>query len=208
MTLIKSEWTALACYPAPLSDAVRGVDIRLAREPSDSLTFRYVLRAHMLHVRVPSAASPTRADGLWAHTCFEAFIAPAAGAAYYELNFSPSRQWAIYSFEGYRQGRSPVDVAVAPKLTVRAFDDRLELDATVGLADLKGLRAARTLKLAVTAVVEDDSGTLSYWALKHAPGKPDFHHPEGFALELTWDDRSGAEEIPRSARGVTRDQPK
>jgi hypothetical protein len=185
MTPFRTEWTALACYPTTLSGAVRGVDIRLAREPSGSLTLKYVLRADMLHVRIPPTASPARADGLWAHTCFEAFIAPdVAGAAYYELNFSPSRQWAIYSFAAYRQGMSPTDVTVPPKLTVQAFDDRLELDATIGLDDLQGLRAAHTLKLAVTAVVEDDSGTLSYWALKHAPGKPDFHHGDGFVLEL------------------------
>ena len=185
MTPFKNEWTALVCYPTTLSGAVRGVDIRLAREPSGSLTLRYVLRADMLHLRIPPAAAPTRADGLWAHTCFEAFIAPAAaGGAYYELNFSPSLQWAIYSFEAYRQGMSPTAVTVPPKLTVRTFDDRLELDATIGLDDLKDLRAARTLKLAVAAVIEDDSGTLSYWALKHAPGKPDFHHTDGFALEL------------------------
>jgi len=185
MTPFKSEWSTLACYPTTLSDAVRGVDICLAREPSGSLTLRYVLRADMLHVRIPPEAPPTRADGLWAHTCFEAFIAPVVtGTAYYELNFSPSRQWAIYSFEAYRQGMSPTDVTVPPKVTVRPFDDRLELDATIGLHDLKGLQAAHTLKLAVTAVVEDDGGTLSYWALRHAPGRPDFHHRDGFVLEL------------------------
>jgi hypothetical protein len=67
-------------------------------------------------------------------------------------------------------------------IDVRRFDDRLELDATLQLASLQ---AARNLKLALTAVVEDDSGNLSYWALRHAPGKPDFHHPNGFVLELT-----------------------
>lgn len=185
MTPFNSEWTPLAGYPTAVSGAVRGVDIRVAREASGALTLRYLLHADMLHVRIPPAAPPTRADGLWAHTCFEAFIAPGAqGAPYYELNFSPSRQWALYSFEAYRQGMSPTDVTVPPKLTVRAFDDRLELSATIGLDDLKGLRAAHTLKLAVTAVVEDDSGTLSYWALKHAPDKPDFHHRDGFVLEL------------------------
>lgn len=185
MTPLKSEWTALTCYPTARNVAVRGVDVRLARDASGSLTIRYVLRADMLHVRIPPTVPSARADRLWAHTCFEAFIAPGAtGDAYYELNFSPSLQWAIYSFEAYRQGMSPTDVTAPPKLTVRAFDDRLELDATIGLHDLKGLRAAHTLKLALTAVVEDDSGTLSYWALKHAPGKPDFHHGEGFVLEL------------------------
>ena len=185
MTPFKSDWQPLARYPTTLSGAVRGVDIRLELDSSGSLTLRYVLRADMLHVRIPPAVPSARADGLWAHTCFEAFIAPtAAGAAYHELNFSPSLQWAIYSFAAYRQGMSPTDVTAPPKLTVRHFDDRLELDATIGLGELKGLRVAHALKLAVTAVVEDDSGTLSYWALKHAPDKPDFHHGDGFVLEL------------------------
>ena len=79
---------------------------------------------------------------------------------------------------------SPTEVTAPPGLAVRRFDDRLELDAALDLADLKGLREAPTLKLAVTAVVEDDSGNLTYWALKHAAGKPDFHHQDGFVLEL------------------------
>jgi hypothetical protein len=185
MTPFKSDWTALACYPTTLTDAVRGINVCVERDPSGLLTVRYSLRAEMLHVRVPPAQPPARTDGLWKHTCFEAFIAPGiADGGYSELNFSPSSQWAIYSFEAYRQGMSSTEVRVPPGVAVRRFDDRLELDATLDLADLKGLGDAGTLKLAVTAVVEDDSGNLSYWALKHAPGKPDFHHTDGFVLEL------------------------
>jgi hypothetical protein len=33
-------------------------------------------------------------------------------------------------------------------------------------------------------VIEEIDGALSYWALRHAPGKPDFHHRDAFALEL------------------------
>jgi hypothetical protein len=33
-------------------------------------------------------------------------------------------------------------------------------------------------------VVEDEAGAFAYWALKHPPGKPDFHHPDAFALVL------------------------
>ena len=40
------------------------------------------------------------------------------------------------------------------------------------------------LALSFTAVIEDTDGRLSYWALAHAPGKPDFHHAHAFALEL------------------------
>jgi hypothetical protein len=54
----------------------------------------------------------------------------------------------------------------------------------VHLAGLTGLAGVPALQLGLTAVIEDDSGNLSYWALRHAPGNPDFHDPDGFALEL------------------------
>jgi hypothetical protein len=33
-------------------------------------------------------------------------------------------------------------------------------------------------------VIEEAGGGISYWALAHPPGRPDFHHADGFALEL------------------------
>jgi hypothetical protein len=42
-----------------------------------------------------------------------------------------------------------------------------------------------TLHLGFTAVIEDRDGRLSYWALRHPPGKPDFHHADSFALKLS-----------------------
>jgi hypothetical protein len=39
-------------------------------------------------------------------------------------------------------------------------------------------------RLGLSAVVEEKNGVLSCWPLKHPPGKPDFHHPDAFALEL------------------------
>jgi len=40
------------------------------------------------------------------------------------------------------------------------------------------------MRLALSAVIEEERGRLSYWALRHPPGKPDFHHPDAFALAL------------------------
>jgi hypothetical protein len=184
MTFVATQWAPLVGYGSH-SDAIGAVDVRVrSREPHE-LIFQYVLRAQMSRIRVPSAQSPDRADDLWKHTCFEAFIAVSGVPGYHELNFSPSGRWAIYGFSAYRDGMSPTNVTVSPVLDVRRFDDRLELDVAIRLPDLVGRLAGRMLKLALSTVVEDDSGTLSYWALKHAPGKPDFHHPDSFALELT-----------------------
>jgi hypothetical protein len=184
MTFVETPWAPLVVYATP-TGVTCGIDARVRRTDADTLIFQYVLRAEMPRVRVPARESPVRTDGLWNHTCFEAFIAVDGVPGYYELNFSPSRQWAIYRFSGYREGMSPVDVTSSPQPDVRSFDDRLELNVAIRLPDLVGLQGGRALKLALTAVVEDDSGTLSYWGLKHAPGKPDFHHSDGFVLELT-----------------------
>lgn len=189
MGLAEKRWSPLLDYATP-GPIAHGIEARVLQDESgsivpDRLVFQYVLRADMARVRVPETESSQRADGLWKHTCFEAFISAAGLAGYYELNFSPSGQWALYSFDGYRKGMSPVDISTTPRLAVRVYDDRLELDAAVYLFDLGLAREGLALKLALSAVVEDDSGTLSYWALKHAPGKPDFHHPDGFVLELT-----------------------
>ena len=184
MTFIETQWAPLVGYGSH-SDAIGGVDVRVRRAEPDTLVFQYVLRAKMSRIRVPSAQSPERADNLWKHTCFEAFIAVPGVPGYHELNFSPSRRWALYTFSAHREGMSPTNVTVPPSLEVRNFDDRLELDAAIRLPEPVDPPGGRTLKLALTTVVEDESGTLSYWALKHAPGKPDFHHPDGFVLELT-----------------------
>jgi hypothetical protein len=44
--------------------------------------------------------------------------------------------------------------------------------------------AAEPLAVALSAVVEERDGTLSYWARRHPPGRPDFHHAEAFADRL------------------------
>src|SRR3546814_9971873 len=50
--------------------------------------------------------------------------------------------------------------------------------------------AAGPVRVALSAVIEETDGTKSYWALRHPPGKPDFHHPDCFALALGAPDRS------------------
>jgi hypothetical protein len=104
---------------------------------------------------------------------------------YYEFNFSPARDWAAYCFEDYRHGMTPAMLVAAPGLHVQAGPARLELSATLDLAGLGDLTAAARLRVALAAVIEADTGELSYWSLQHAPGKPDFHHPDGFTLELS-----------------------
>ena len=36
--------------------------------------------------------------------------------------------------------------------------------------------------IGLSAIIEEEDGTISYWALAHPPGRPDFHHPDCLAL--------------------------
>ena len=146
---------------------------------SDGLRLRYRLTGPTELLAVPPLAAPERADGLWQFLCFEAFVRPRGGTAYLEVNLSPSRQWAVYDFEARREGMAPADVP-SPTVHVASTRYALELSATLQLpSDLAGA------SLTLTAVLEEKSGTKSYWALAHpSSGPPDFHDPACFVLEL------------------------
>jgi hypothetical protein len=184
MSSIDRQPTVLTAHPSTPKGAVRSLGVQLRAEEPDVLVFQYSLDADMSRVRVPLSGAGEWADGLWKHTCFEAFVAAADAPGYHEFNFSSSLDWAIYRFSAYREGMSPAEIGRAPKISVHRGDDGLELQAAVRLGHLADLRDARHLRIALAAVIEDDNGRLSYWGLRHPPGKPDFHHPNGFALEV------------------------
>jgi hypothetical protein len=185
MPSIDSKPTVLTVHPSTPNDAVRSLGVRVRAEKSDILVFHYSLAADMSRVRVPPSGVGGPADALWQHTCFEAFVAAADAPGYHEFNFSPSRDWAIYRFSAYREGMARAEMGEAPEISVQWSDGGLELESAVPLGHLPDLRNARHLRVAMAAVIEDDTGGLSYWGLRHPPGKPDFHHPNGFALEVT-----------------------
>jgi len=184
MSSIDSNPTVLTVHPSTPNDVVRRLAVRVRAEKTDTLVFHYSLAADMSRVRVPPVGEGGPADALWKHTCFEAFVAAADAPGYHEFNFSPSRDWAIYRFSAYRAGMSRAEPGAAPEISVGRSERGLELESTVRLGHLADLRDARRLRVAMAAVIEDDAGGFSYWGLRHPTGKPDFHHPNGFALEV------------------------
>jgi len=128
-----------------------------------------------------------RQDNLWKSTCFELFLRSRTGDDYIEFNFAPPLGWAAYAFDEYRKGRRPLELVNDPHLVDSRIDDRqvhfparYELDVILRPADLLPALS----KLALSAVIEETDGTKSYWALRHPPGPPDFHHPDCFQLTL------------------------
>jgi hypothetical protein len=166
---------SLQRHPQSPGSAVRAIEVELARR-AGALEVAYVMTGDMERVRIPASATPQRAERLWEHTCCELFVAERGAQGYVEFNFSPSTEWACYGFSRYRHAAA--SAGSAPAIVVRRSADALELRATVRIS------TPRKIALGISAVVEDEGGALSYWALRHPAGKPDFHHAEAFALEL------------------------
>lgn len=135
------------------------------------------------HLKLAEWLPAKRRDGLWQTTCFELFIKEANTDScfeYFEFNFSPSTEWAAYKFERYRDGRVDVSLSVDPFIERGLENDQYVIEVDVDLSDIP----PRQLQIGLSAVIEENDGTKSYWALAHPPGQPDFHHGDCFALQL------------------------
>jgi hypothetical protein len=177
----------LQCHPATRAQLVRGVEAQVGWGNGGALALSFALEGDLARLRIPAPQPSRREDNLWQHTCFEAFLRHKGKPTYCEFNFAPSGEWAAYAFRRYRDG-TPLVQDLDPRITVRRMGDRLELDALIELDCLLLVQPRTQVQLALSAVVEDEQGVLSYWALTHPPGRPDFHHPDAFALELEWPD--------------------
>ena len=165
---------ALAPHPSTPGAAVRSLAVEVRRGPRD-LSLRYVLTADLGRLRIAEPRPAARVDGLWRHTCFELFVA-LGGAAYREFNFSPSGEWAAYAFAAYRAGGLPLDCP-PPEIHCQRGEEALVVETRVAAPE-------GPLRLGLCAVVEDAAETLSYWAIRHAAAKPDFHDRTSFTLAL------------------------
>ena len=183
MSASVSQRALLLVHPDSAGESVWSIAVEARLSDAGQLTCHYALHGDVERVRMPGKSSGRRADDLWRHTCFEAFIASAQDPGYLEFNFSPALDWAAYRFSDYRSGMSAAPLSRAPGLQVRRTGGQLDLTANVHLAGLP-LCDAPALRIGLAAVVEELSGALSYWALHHGPGEPDFHQPDSFAFEL------------------------
>ena len=167
--------------PAPM---VRCLEAKVSRHTDGSMVFFYRLAGDMVRLLIPTSQPTSRCDGLWEHTCFEAFIALPDETAYREFNFSPSGQWASYSFSSYRQPAEAPVMGHAPQISTLLTAGRLELTATIPATVLPGVAA---LQIGLSAVIESTDtvdGSHSYWALHHPAAHPDVHHRDSFVLDL------------------------
>jgi hypothetical protein len=172
---------ALLAHPSAPPGAALALVVRAERS-GEVLSLRYRLSGDLARVAVPTRSSARRSDDLWERTCFEAFVAPEGGAGYAEINLSPSTEWAVYAFDGYRAGMRALALRGEPALAVAREADALVVTASV---DLSALAAAPSpWRVGLAAVVAAQSGAKSYWALEHPQAAPDFHASASFVIQL------------------------
>lgn len=173
----------LTCHRDTPCDAISAITVEVGRPRSTAVSLRYAVTGDMSRLVVPGARRPSEPFELWRTTCFEAFIRKSHSSGYYEFNLSPHGYWAAYEFSGYREGMTP-----HPGVETRGSgrrDDASRLERTI-IFDLDRLDLAEreAWRMGLSTVIEEAGGRMSYWALAHAPGKPDFHHPDSFAFDL------------------------
>ncbi len=182
----------LKLHPDSRCTPVAHIDIEIARLTPGNLMLRYVITGEINALSLPPVAASTRANELWRHTCFEMFIRTPTSDAYYEFNFAPSTQWAVYGFDAYRSGMTAAkeEEVGAPAIDAHLAAGQYELKVSLDLDKLANFDGDGAWALGLSAVIEEKNGGKSYWALTHPPGKPDFHHADCFALQISPDSRS------------------
>ena len=129
----------------------------------------------------PPPAGQRRRDGLWKTTCFEIFVKSEGNFTYREFNLSPSEGWNVYDFDTYREGMREPPVQHAPVCTMRPGGRFAIFDAAVP----RSLVPRGPSSLGLSAVIEEEGGIKSYWAIAHPDAPvPDFHHAACFAGTL------------------------
>lgn len=170
--------------PFPTDSLQTGVRItgNIARN-SNTLFLSYELLCPLAELVIPAEAeSRERRDFLWKETCFEFFLGKKDSDRYWEFNLSPSGHWNVYSFTSYRQGMREEPAFASLPFMVRTSADSLRL--SLGLDLKKIIPAEQALQVAVSAVIKERDGKITYWALTHPGPDPDFHRRGGFVIEL------------------------
>ena len=171
-----------ASTPAPPFKLWVNVDRSAAFGRTATLNLFFCVGAPESRFAIPQSTTPARRDELWRTTCFEVFLREQGGKAYTEWNFAPSLDWATYAFSAPRTDMAPAEVEADPYIRVEDNLTWWALGATIAIP------ADASFELGLSAVIEEQDGHKSYWALAHPAGgvdeAPDFHDPTCFLARL------------------------
>ncbi len=181
---------ALTRHPDTPCAAITSIEVQVKRHPMDQLELHYFAFGDVRAVNWPDPGESKRAERLWEKSCFECFVRRSDWPVYHEFNLATSKEWAAYRFGSYRSAMQLARLTSDPDIRTRPTAKTQVLQARIDLLALPGLPEESDWQLALSAVIEEVSGAKSYWALKHPPGQPDFHHGDCFALTLPPPERS------------------
>jgi hypothetical protein len=157
----------------------------IARQGS-LLHLSYRLQGAVDTVHFPATTQlPQRQDNLWQTTCFEFFLGFPGKTCYWEFNLSPEGHWNVYRFADYRQGMIPEPTITALPIMLKIEPAVVSVAAIVDLVDI--VPSEQPLDVAISAVIQSQTGELSYWALAHPSSEADFHRRDSFILRLEVD---------------------
>lgn len=129
----------------------------------------------------PWVKNPIRRHRLWEKTCLECFAAIEETSAYWEFNFSPSGDWNVYHFDGYRQGMKEEAAFQRLEIDIRQVENFLSVECILDL-NILGL-SRQMLWIGPAAVIQSIEGHNTHWASVHPEAKPDFHCKDNFILK-------------------------
>lgn len=173
----------LQAHPATPCPAVHRLQVTIGFHALARVwRLHYELHADLAQLKLPPGTGhPGAREGLWRHTCFEAFVGHPEASAYREFNLAPSGDWAIYDFSDERVRMPNRQELSRPRIDCRHGHDALMLDAWLLQDDLP---AGDRLQLGLAAVIETRDGQLSHWALIHLGQQADFHDRRGWTASL------------------------
>lgn len=153
--------------------------------PEGGAVFEFrLVESHIGRLAIPAQRASGPADALWQHTCFEVFLGTPGEPGYREFNFSPSGEWAVHAFRGWRDRIEEFVVDAAPEVRCEHTEDTLVLEARIPAPLLPTVPAGSDLQVNLAAVIERKDGPLEYWTLRHVAAQPDFHARDTFVLTL------------------------
>ena len=146
------------------------------------LKIEYLLTGEIDTIIIPPLkAEDDRLFDLWNHTCFEIFLGIKDTPEYWEFNLSPTSDWNVFHFLKYRHNIvEEVNFNFLPATIVRE-KGCLKLALEVELDKI--ISPNINLEIGITAVIEGQY-QISYWTLKHAATKADFHDRDTFSVAL------------------------
>lgn len=176
-------WRNLVRHKSSSERSIDSVSARCAARGPGEFEIKYRVLGDVTKLNIAAPGAGARKEGLWRTTCFELFARFPGRPSYWEVNLSPSSDWAVYRFGDYRSARCDETNAAATNIAYRRGRRIFELKAQLRLPVATNANAP-SLTIGLSAILEDEAGLKSYWALAHPAGAPDFHNPSCFTFAL------------------------